>query len=142
RKDWKTEDSVSLVQGGSPPGTALNTFMGRSGSSTRTGTITTDSGALLPAMLTGESLLINGKDISGNLGSKTTHGANSPIIENIRDSQIAAGEGNSVIKDSPSTRTVNISLSLALSVSVALNLYLLRQIRRRSESLRVEPKKS
>lgn len=31
--------------------------------------------------IVGETVLINGKDISGNLGSKTTYGNNSPIIE-------------------------------------------------------------
>ena len=48
----------------------------------------TDDGRLIPIEVMGESILINGKDISGNLGSKTTQGANSPIIEDVTGSQI------------------------------------------------------
>ena len=123
RKSWSPADTDRLIARGPERGVNL--------AGNISGFVTADNGDRIAVVVTGDTVLVNGKDISGNLGSKTTYGANSPIVENIRDSQVAAGERNSVTKDSTSTLSVNVSLSVVLSVSVALNLYLLREIRRR-----------
>lgn len=39
----------------------------------------------------GDTVLLNGKDVTGNLGSKIAHGDHSPIIEDIQNSQITTG---------------------------------------------------
>ena len=88
-----------------------------------------DDGQRVPVELFGDSILVGGKDISGNLGSKTTHGANSPIIENVRNSQLATGERSTILKDTDINFSITLSLSIALSASLGLNLYLLRKIR-------------
>ncbi len=133
RKDWSLVDTNHLIEEGPERGVNL--------AGNKSGFVTADNGDRISVIVTGESVLVNGKDISGNLGSKTTYGSNSPIVENIRDSQVAAGEKNSITKDSTSTLSVNVSLSVALSVSVALNLYLLRQQRRRPQNPKDTPQK-
>jgi hypothetical protein len=123
RKDWTAADTEKLLTHG--PDRAVNM------AGSISGFIRDDRGGIVRVMVSGDTVLVNGRDISGNLGSKTTYGAHSPIIENIRDSQVAAAQGSSVVKDSTSNLTINVSLSIALSASVALNLYLLRRLRRR-----------
>jgi hypothetical protein len=92
--------------------------------------ISTDKG-IARIEIMGSTILINGKDITGNLGSKTTHGPNSPIIEDVRNSQVTTGD-KSPITQKKSNYTINFSLSIALSLSVVLNLYLLQKQRRSS----------
>jgi NADH:ubiquinone oxidoreductase subunit len=123
RKSWTRADTDALVANG--PDHAVST------PGSVTGSIDDDNWRRVPVVVTGDSILVNGKDISGNLGSKTTHGTNSPIIENVRDSQVATGQGSSATNNTTSNVTVNVSLSIALSFSVVLNLYLLLRLRRR-----------
>jgi hypothetical protein len=102
----------------------------------------------------GETFLLNGKDMSGNLGSKTTHGNNSPIIENVQNSlittgknspidsrkeltnevsgeiQVNIGDDNSIVnKTNNFNLTLKITLSIALSLSLLFNFYLVRKIK-------------
>lgn len=129
RHDWTLADTQLMSQGRVPHTTAT-VYIENRPLNLR---LVADDGRLIPIEVLGQSILVDGKDLSGNLGSKTTQGANSPIIENVTGSQIATGQGSSVTKDSTSSVTINISLSIALSVSVALNLYLLREVRRRTQ---------
>lgn len=111
--------------------------------------LNTAKGVLFRIVITGESVLLDGRDISGNLGSKTTHGDNSPIIENvensqivtgnkssigsnnnkitavknIKNSQVSIGDNSTVAKNTSSKVSLNISLYLGFSLSVILNLY-------------------
>lgn len=48
----------------------------------------------LAIKIMGNTILVNGKDITGNLGSEITHGNFSPIIKNVNDSSIAIGNNN------------------------------------------------
>jgi len=125
RKDWSINDTLAFLSGGA------NNSVNIGGDSKEGGTtyltIKADDGRLISLMATGQSLLVDGKDVTGNLGSKTTYGTNSPIIEDVKDSQIAAGSQNTVSRDTTTNYSLTISLSLALSVSVALNLHLLRR---------------
>ena len=107
RKDWTRADTDELVTNG--PKRAVNLA-----GSVSSGLIYDDKGGRVAIVITGDSMLVNGKDISGNLGSKTTHGANSPIIENIRNSQIATAEHSTATNAATSHVTVNVSLSIAL----------------------------
>jgi len=45
-------------------------------------------------LIMGETIIVNGKDITGNLGSKTTYGDYSPIIDNIDSSTVIIGNSN------------------------------------------------
>ena len=83
----------------------------------------------------GKTIIVNGKDITGNLGNKTTYGANSPIIENIKDSQVAIGEkpvvsvGNKKIETNIAIKILtnihySISITIALTFSIAYNIIL------------------
>jgi len=63
----------------------------------------------------GNTVLVNGRDITGNLGSKTTYGRNSPIMEDVKDSQVAIGDESRVEKD---TQTTSFSITIPLSVSL------------------------
>ncbi len=75
--------------------------------------------------------MLNGIDISGNLGSKTTHGDNSPIIEDVQNSQITTGAKSPIQKDVESTSfNITFTLSLALSLSLVLNIALAVAFRR------------
>lgn len=142
RKDWTSANTDDFLTG---KGQTVNMGGAAQDGGTTTLTIRTDDGRAISLVATGQSLLVDGKDVTGNLGNKTTYGANSPIIENIKDSQVAAGAQNSVARDTTTNYSLTISLSLALSVSVVLNLYLLRktQLRGRSRGVKaVQPKKS
>ncbi len=64
---------------------------------THTSTLSDSDGKIIARIqIMGETVLTNGKDISGNLGSKTTYGDKSPIIENVSDSTLNFGDGNIV----------------------------------------------
>ena len=125
RKDWTRKMTEDFLSG---QGSAVNVGGAAKSGGTTMLTIHADDGRAIGLVATGESLLVDGKDVTGNLGSKTTYGANSPIIDNIKDSQVAAGSQNSVARDT-TNYSLTISLSLALSLSVVLNLYLLRKAR-------------
>jgi hypothetical protein len=131
RRDWTRQDTDLLAQGQVPPHAEADVFINNRPSNLR---IRADDGRVIPLEVLGESLLVNGKDISGNLGSKTTHGANSPIIEDVSGSQISTGNNSPIT--GRSNYTINISLSIALSVSLALNLYFLKKIRQRRTTAR------
>lgn len=131
RLDWTPQDTELLAQGKVPPHAEADVFINNRPVNLR---IRADDGRLIPIEVLGESLLVNGKDISGNLGSKTTHGANSPIIEDVRGSQISTGNRSPIT--GPSNYTVSISLSVALSVSLGLNLYFLKKMRQRRTTAR------
>ena len=138
RRDWTLADTQQMAQGTVPHTEATVFIEGRPINSR----LMADDGRPISVEVFGQSILIDGKDLSGNLGSKTTSGTNSPIIENVTGSQIATGPGSSIVKDTSSTVSVNISLSIALSVSVVLNLYLLRELRRLpKDSIRSSRKK-
>ena len=78
--------------------------------------------------ITGETFLLNGKDISGNLGSKITHGDNSPIIEDIEDSQIAIGN-QAKASEKNTNFNLNIVLSFAFTISFAFNIYFYKKLK-------------
>jgi hypothetical protein len=142
RADWTVKDTTQLIDGTLDKRDVMIVNYGMKAGTTPTSvvaTITADDKTNFSVMITGESMLVNGKDVTGNLGSKTTYGSNSPIIEGNQNSQIAAGSQTSVQKDVSSSYTLNISLSVALSVSVALNLYMLWRARRQ---VRPPPKKT
>ena len=123
RRDWTAEDTELLATGQIPHAeSAARVYIG--GKPVQP-FITADDGRRVPIEVIGESVLINGKDISGNLGSKTTYGSNSPIVEDIRNSQITTGSASPLAKDSGTSYSINISLSVALTASVAGNLYFL-----------------
>ena len=86
----------------------------------------TDKG-MVRIKIIGETVLLNGRDISGNLGSKVTHGDNSPIIEDVKDSQLAIGD-NAQVRGDTKTTNINIKviliLSISLSISLIFNIYL------------------
>lgn len=127
RKQWSRADTEALLAGHGER--AVNIGGTADSGGTSMASIATDDGRRISLVASGDSLLIDGKDVTGNLGSKTTYGSNSPIIDNIKDSQIAAGSQNRVGRDTTTNYSLTISLSLALSVSVVLNLYLLRKSR-------------
>jgi len=129
RRNWTLQDTESLSKG-NVPYTEATVFVEGRPTNLR---LKADDGRRIPIEVFGESILVDGKDLSGNLGSKTTYGTNSPIVENVRNSQITTG-ASSPISRSNSSYTISISLSLALSVSIVLNLYLLRRAQRRRRS--------
>lgn len=69
----------------------------------------------------GDTVFIDGKDVTGTLGSKNTYGDNSPIVENNTDSHIATGP-NAKIENSVNLKIV-FPLSLSLVGSIGLNFY-------------------
>jgi hypothetical protein len=128
RRDWTFQDTELLLKGKVPYAAEAGVFV--NGRPIDMG-IRTDDGRRIPIEVFGESILVDGKDVSGNLGSKTTYGSHSPIIEDVRNSQITTGNSSPVSKDTHFGLTINLSLSIALSLSFVLNLYLLRKIRSR-----------
>lgn len=127
RRDWTVRDTEALSTGEVPHSEAT-VFVNDRPIDLR---LKADDGREIPVEVFGGSILVNGKDLSGNLGSRTTYGSNSPIVEDVRNSQITTGSG-SPITQTTSSYSINISLSIALSLSVILNLYLLRQQRKLS----------
>jgi hypothetical protein len=121
RRDWTVQDTRSLLNGASGHAMQFTSIVG-------------DDGKEVKITISADTVLVAGKDISGNLGSKTTFGANSPIIEDVRNSQIATGEKSSVSTPRNTNYSINISLSIALTVSIALNAYLLNRTRKRAGS--------
>jgi hypothetical protein len=92
RRDWTPQDTELLSQGNVPHSEA-DVFVNGRPINLR---LRADDGRLIPIEVLGESILVNGKDLSGNLGSKTTTGANSPIIEGVNNSQITTGDRSSI----------------------------------------------
>ena len=90
------------------------------------GTLKTDSGKDVVWKFSGGTIFLDGKDISGGLGDKTTFGPNSPIIEDVQNSQFTTGNKSPIKKDIVSNTTVRIyiSLSVALTISIGLNIAL------------------
>jgi hypothetical protein len=125
RREWSFHDTELMSQGNVPHAEA-DVFVNNRPINLR---LRCDDGQLVPVEVFGDSVLVNGKDLSGNLGSKTTHGANSPIIEDISNSQIATGDKSSI--NQQRSYTISISLSVALSLSVVFNLYFLLRLRKR-----------
>jgi len=123
RHDW-TEQDTELMSQGTVPHTEADVYVNGKPINLR---LKTDDGRLIPVSVIGESILVDGKDLSGNLGSKTTNGDNSPIIEDVSGSQITTGNSSPISRQS--NYTISISLSLALSASIAANLYLLRRMK-------------
>jgi hypothetical protein len=90
--------------------------------------------------------LLNGKDITGNLGSKTTYGSNSPIIdkgnvtygsnspvlENVKDSAVGVGSGNKV-ENRGHNYTFDISIALTVGAAGCAG-YAISQRRKRKAS--------
>jgi hypothetical protein len=133
RRDWTLQDTEALSRGNVPYAEATVFVEGRPVNLR----LKADDGRQIPVEVFGGSILVDGKDLSGNLGSKTTYGSNSPIVEDVRNSQITTGAG-SPITQTKSSYTISISLSLALSLSVVLNLYLWRRMRKGKLSARRE----
>jgi hypothetical protein len=77
----------------------------------------------------GNTVLLDGKDVSGNLGSNTTYGDNSPIIEGAIGSQIAVGDGARA-EETNITLLPTLSISLAATLGVTATIYLLWRRRR------------
>ena len=72
----------------------------------------------------GDTILLNGKDITGNLGSKITYGDKSPIIETGDNNLVTTGD------NSPIRQTINIYTiiaSIAFPLSLIFNIYLFRK---------------
>ncbi|MBN1694661.1 hypothetical protein JW879_04565 [candidate division WOR-3 bacterium] len=83
----------------------------------------------------GKTVLLDGKDISGNLGSKITYGDNSPIMEDVDNSQIAVGDQATAKKTSINLFLIlAISLSIPLSVSFVFNIILLKKLKKERKS--------
>lgn len=79
----------------------------------------------------GKTILLDGKDITGHLGNKTTYGKNSPIIDRIDNSELAIGDKPQVISDKRTTQTnifvkilTNIYYSVAVTFVLCLNIVL------------------
>lgn len=89
----------------------------------------------------GGTVLVDGKDITGNLGSKTTYGRNSPIIGDIEDSQVAIGDESRIEKDIQNTSfSITIPLSVSLCslginvINVPISIYFLwRRLRKKAK---------
>jgi len=81
----------------------------------------------------GDTVFLNGKDITGTLSSNTTYGNNSPIIQNNTNSNIVVGEKNSSAQQGVSY-SMTITASFALTLSVAA--YFLYQRRKRKAAPR------
>lgn len=98
--------------------------------------IRADNGNFVGIEIKGHTVLLDGKDITGNLGSKTTYGDNSPIIEDIQNSQITTGDKSPIQKDITRTTIFNIhiviyfALSIALTVSFIFNIAFYRRFRK------------
>ena len=117
--DWTIQDTRNMMEEAKHAGDLLKPIF-------------TDKG-ITRIEVKGDTVLLNGKDITGNLGSKTTYGPNSPIVENVKDSQMTTGNNSLIVKDNTFHFTINLSLSIALSFSLVLNgiqLYLFRRKRR------------
>jgi hypothetical protein len=136
RRDWTLHDTELLAQGKDIPHTVANVFVNGRPLNLR---LQADDGRLIPIEVLGESILVDGKDMSGNLGSKTTHGANSPIIEDVNGSQITTGNSSPISRQS--NYTISISLSLALSASLVANLYLLKKMREQRTGTKKQTKR-
>jgi hypothetical protein len=98
-----------------------------------------DEGKKIIIEIMGKTILLDGKDITGNLGSKITHGNYSPILENIDNSPIAVGDQAIATKETKKTN-INIafifaiSLSIPLSVSFVFNIILFRKLKKKRKS--------
>lgn len=103
-------------------------------SGANTQTILTDNG-VTKLEVHGETILLNGKDITGNLGSKITNGPNSPIFGDINGSQIATGPNSRASSDS---FDFSFALNVALSLSLAASLYFNRRQQALIKRLRAE----
>lgn len=90
-----------------------------------------ENGKMVRLKIMGDTVLIDGKDISGNLGNKTTHGSNSPIIETPINSPFTTGNNSPQIE---SLLYINIA-KIGFPLSIALNFLLVFGIvhRRRFE---------
>jgi hypothetical protein len=129
RRAWSLQDTEALARGSVPHSQYSVSIEGRAINQR----IIADDGRRIPVEVFGQSVLVDGKDLSGNLGSKTTYGTNSPIIEGVRNSQVTTGNSSSITATTSNTSntTINVSLSIALTLSVAGNLYLWRRLRRK-----------
>jgi len=116
KSTWTPQDTASLLRNSQNTGMNVEVFKDNSG---RTRKIT---------VMGGTSVLVDGKDISGNLGSKTTHGNNSPIIDNVEDSQITTGNRSPIEKDVEKTTSFKIHIGLHIALSVALTISVLANI--------------
>jgi hypothetical protein len=122
---WTIEETIAILKEYEGPEPSIQTIGRKEGKFNIT--------------LNGETILINGKDITGNLGSKITHGDNSPIFENVDNSQIAVGEKATASKETKKT-SINlafifaISLSIPLSVSFVFNIILLKKLKKERKS--------
>lgn len=131
---WTRQDTTKLLRNSQDVKLKFEEFKDNSG---RTRKIT---------VMGGMTVLIDGIDISGNLGSKTTHGNNSPIIEDVRDSQITTGDESSIQKDVTSSTSfkISVSLSIALTLSLLVNFYQAwdrRRLKVASKALRLIPER-
>ncbi len=119
---WKTEETVEILKESESRGgqyiDARQTDEGR-----------------ISIKIMGKTVLLDGKDITGNLGSKITHGNNSPIIENVDNSEIAVGDQATAYKETKKT-SINLSLILAISfylyipISVVIYIILFRKLKK------------
>jgi hypothetical protein len=94
---WQDADTEELLKGAEHVGFQSTT-------------IATPAGIVKVQIFGGSTILIGGKDVTGNLGSKTTLGPNSPIID---------GDGNQV-NIGNNTSTTSITFSPAMKVAVSL----------------------
>lgn len=120
KQTWTFQDTVNILQKSQNSGTFKTLIRADSGKN------------VWVEIKAGRTVLLDGKDVSGNLGSKTTHGDNSPIIEDVQNSQITTGERSPIEKDVESITSFNITftLSVALSLSVILNIALAVALRK------------
>lgn len=105
---WTSKDTKDMLERASHAGHSYNPII-------------TDKG-MIRIEIIGETVLLDGKDISGNLGSKTTYGPNSPIVENVKDSQIAIGSSNQIIEKNKDTQIATEGKSHAVSNKSATKL--------------------
>jgi hypothetical protein len=96
-QNWNIEDTIQLINDTKGKNTSnIMKFRG---------------GEPVKFQVMGETILLNGRDVSGTLGKKETHGDYSPIIENVEDSKIAIGPKAKIIEESKNTKIDKITHS-------------------------------
>lgn len=107
---WRIEDTRKMLEGAANTGTTMQPVF------------TSDGPIMIQIM--GKTVLIDGEDVTGRLGSKTTYGANSPIIGDVTESQVTTGDESPI-----PIKNYTFHLSIALTLSLATNLYLVARLR-------------
>ena len=79
KSSWTVQRTVRLLQRAQTSAMDVSVLIDDSGSKHKL------------TVFNGEIVMVDGEDVSENLARKITHGDNSPIIEDVHDSQITTG---------------------------------------------------